>query len=134
RVARIYVSVAMPILALAGLVGCAPVPAQTSDNASFIQAPSDPQALVGATPAVLNAEFGQPALRRVDGSAQVWLYHSTACGLNLVLYPDASGTPRVAMVEPTADSGTASGCTTALQRAHVDAAHVDAALEHPSTS
>ncbi|HQT64099.1 MAG TPA: hypothetical protein PLO16_06210 [Acidocella sp.] len=113
-----------------GLVGCAPLSPNAADTASNIPlAPSDPQALVGATPAVLSAEFGKPALLRVDGPAQVWLYHASACGLNLVLYPDASGTPRVAMVEPTADSGTQSGCTTALQRAHVDAA-----LEHPAAS
>lgn len=109
-------------LALGSLIGCA-TPGQPADNAlTFKQAPIDAAGLVGATPAILNAEFGQPSLRRVDGSAQVWLYHSTACGLNLVLYPDSSGIPRVAVAQPTADSTNPGNCTIALQHAHVDAA------------
>lgn len=51
----------------------------------------------------LNADFGQPALRRVDGQAQVWLYHSSSCGLNVFIYPDAHGVPRVAAA--VADNG-----------------------------
>jgi hypothetical protein len=96
---------------------------------TFQQAPVDTAGLVGATPALLSAEFGQPSLRRVDGAAQVWLYRSAACGLNLILYPDSTGTPRVAMAAPTADSANPASCTTALQHAHVDAA-----LEHQTTS
>jgi len=127
-VARVFVSAGLVFLGLGSLVGCAPAN-QTADSLTFEQAPIDTAGLVGATPQVLNAEFGQPSLRRVDGAAQVWLYHSAACGLNLVLYPDSAGTPRVAMAAPTADSADPASCTTAL--AH---AHVDAALEHPTTS
>jgi hypothetical protein len=86
----------------------------------------DAQNLVGSTPAVLNAAFGQPALLRVDGTAQVWLYHSSVCGLNLILYPDASGTPRVAAAVP--DNGDAASCTESLQRGGLT---TDAAAEHP---
>jgi hypothetical protein len=86
-----------------------------------MQAPIAAQGLVGSTPQILNAEFGKPALLRVDGTAQVWLYHAAGCGLNLILYPDSSGTPRVALVTPTDDSILPAQCTATLQHAHVDA-------------
>jgi hypothetical protein len=75
--------------------------------------------LVGATPQSLSAAFGRPAILRVDGAAQVWLYHDAGCGLNLVLYPDGTGTPRVAMASPTEDGGDAAACSAALERDHV---------------
>jgi hypothetical protein len=128
-VTRFFVSVALPFLALGSLIGCATPDPGANSSLTFEQAPIDVAGLVGATPDVLNAEFGQPSLRRVDGPAQVWLYHGADCGLNLILYPDSSGTPRVAMAAPTADSADPASCTTAL--AH---AHVDAALEHPTSS
>jgi hypothetical protein len=86
---------------------------------TFIQMPVDSQGLVGATPQILSAAFGKPAILRVDGSAQVWLYHDSGCGLNLVLYPDRAGTPRVAMAAPIDGDGTASACSAALARDHV---------------
>lgn len=112
-------------IALAGavaLAGCVPLAAQPGgDGLTFMQAPLDAQGLVGSTPQILNAEFGKPALLRVDGPAQVWLYHTSGCGLNLILYPDPGGTPRVTLVTPTADSTLPGQCTASLQRAHVDA-------------
>jgi hypothetical protein len=89
--------------------------------------PVDTPALVGSTPAVLSAEFGQPVLRRVDGSAQVWLYHSSVCGLNLILYPDRAGVPRVADAVP--DNGDPARCVESLQRGMTTAA-----LEPPASS
>jgi hypothetical protein len=96
-----------------GLAGCAP-----SDNALTLSggggaggmAPMT--SLLGATPASLTASLGVPALRRVDGPAQVWLYHSPTCGLNLILYPDAGGTPRVADAVP--DNGNEAACLSSL--------------------
>jgi len=90
---------------------------QPSPQSAAITAPLVPplpSSLMGSTPAVLNAEFGAPVLRRVDGTAQVWLYHSEVCGLNLILYPDSSGTPRVAAAVP--DNGDAASCMASLQR------------------
>jgi hypothetical protein len=128
-------------LALAALAGCG-VP-QTAANPQYSNAAFAPaQPLIGSTPATLSAEFGQPALLRVDGTAQVWLYHSSSCGLNLILYPDASGIPRVAAVNATA-GGVAVDCTASLQQAHYDAAinppaalpvPAIVALEHPASS
>jgi hypothetical protein len=86
---------------------------------SFIQMPADAQGLVGATPQSLSAAFGHPAILRVEGTAQVWLYHESGCGLNLVLYPDAAGTPRVAMAAPTDAGGNAAACSAALARDHL---------------
>jgi hypothetical protein len=83
--------------------------------------------LVGATPATLSSAFGPPELRRVDGKAQVWLYHSPVCGLDLILYPDHRGTPRVAMAVP--NNGDPISCTASLRRELTDAA-----LEHASSS
>jgi hypothetical protein len=56
--------------------------------------------LVGAAPAAVEAELGQPALLRRDGPAEVWLYRSSRCAIDLILYRDpASGAPRVAMAD-----------------------------------
>ncbi len=56
--------------------------------------------LVGATPTALEAEFGQPTLLRRDGPAEVWLYRSSRCAIDLILYRDpANGAPRVAMAD-----------------------------------
>jgi hypothetical protein len=104
------------------LAGCAQQsaggPVQTP--LTFLQAPIDAQGLIGSSPQILNAEFGPPVLRRVDGPAQVWLYHSSVCGLNLILYPDSSGTPRVATAVP--DNNDPQRCMESLQRATVSAA------------
>ncbi len=120
---------AVTVFALSALAACAPLAPPSPPSLGFMQAPMDAEGLVGSTPQILNAEFGKPTLLRMDGTAQVWLYHAPDCGLNLILYPDASGTPRVALVTPTADSALPGQCTASLQRAHVDAA-----LEHPSAS
>lgn len=113
-------------VAAAALAGCASPPAETSQAPVFSPLLTA-QSLVGATPARLSAEFGQPILRRIDGPAQVWLYHSEVCGLNLILYPDRNGTPRVTTAVP--DNGDAASCTASLQQSTTAAA-----LEHPASS
>ena len=105
------------------LSGCTQMSLQSSDLATSRNAGE----LVGATPATLSSAFGPPSLRRVDGTAQAWLYHSAVCGLNLILYPDRSGTPRVALAVP--DNGDPVSCTASLRRDLTDAA-----LEHATSS
>ncbi len=83
-------------------------------------APVNIAALSGATPAVINADFGPPTLLRVDGPAQVWLYHSATCGMDLFLYPDAAGTPRVTSVVP--DGADPQACVESFQRPPTTAA------------
>ena len=90
-------------------------------------APISAQGLVGSTPQVLNADFGPPMLRRVDGPAQVWVYESAVCGLQVFLYPDAGGTPRVAAAVP--DNGNPASCMQSF--AHTVTA---AALERQASS
>lgn len=80
-----------------GLLSACAVPNPQTDYSAL---PVSEQALKGLTPQILDADFGQPMLRRVDGPAQVWLYHSARCGMNVFLYPDAHGVPRVAAVVP----------------------------------
>ena len=58
------------------------------------------QDLNGATPRVLTAAFGPPLLRRIDGTAQVWLYQTPTCNLDVFLYPGPDGTPRVTQLLP----------------------------------
>jgi len=109
------------------LAGCANLPVQSAQTGSAAPPLLTAINLVGATPAPLNAAFGQPALLRVDGPAQVWLYHSPVCGLNLILYPDSSGIPHVATAVP--DNGDAARCTLSLEHATTSAA-----LEPPASS
>ncbi|OYV33425.1 MAG: hypothetical protein B7Z81_11400 [Acidocella sp. 20-61-6] len=126
RAAQHLFKIAGVAIGLAGLAGCAAPSAETGQALAFAPVLSA-QSLVGATPALLSAEFGKPALRRVDGAAQVWLYHSPVCGLNLILYPDRSGTPRVADAVP--DNGDAASCAASLQHSTTAVA-----LEHPASS
>lgn len=110
---------------LAALSACAAPPEAVTS--SIVPVPTSALALVGSTPQVLNADFGAPVLRRVDGVAQVWLYHSQVCGLNVFLYPDANGIPRVAAAVP--DNGNPASCMQSL--AHGTTA---AALERQASS
>ena len=114
------VTLVMILSALTCLTGCAGSLQTASNPANTLGATSEP--LIGSTPAVLSAEFGQPALLRVDGSAQVWLYHTTSCGLNLILYPDASGIPRVTLASATDGSSAPANCAASLLQTHIDAA------------
>jgi len=109
-----------------GLAACAQTPLQTAATPSAAP-PLNPESLVGSTPEVLNAQFGAPVLRRVDGTAQVWLYHSDVCGLNLILYPDRTGTPRVTVAVP--DNGDPASCMASLQHGITAAT-----LERPAAS
>jgi hypothetical protein len=116
-----FFGVIVPLAAFATLPGCVTdASTQSAEGGpTFIQMPVSQQGLMGATPQLLSAAFGKPALLRVEGTAQVWLYHDAGCGLNLVLYPDSAGTPRVAMAAPTQDGGDPAACSAALARDHV---------------
>jgi hypothetical protein len=110
---------------LAGLAGCAVAPISVTSPGPAV--PTSAQALMGFTPQVLNADFGPPMLRRVDGPAQVWVYESSVCGLQVFLYPDAGGTPHVAAAVP--DNGNPASCMQSFE--HTMTA---AALERPASS
>ncbi|HVE22933.1 MAG TPA: hypothetical protein VNC39_13240 [Acidocella sp.] len=116
------VHLAVAAVAIMLLSGCTVTRTPSANLAA-----ADDVNLVGATPATLNSTFGTPVLRRVDGTAQVWLYHSQVCGLDLILYPDRQGTLRVAMAVP--DNGDPAACAASLRRDLTDAA-----LEHATSS
>jgi hypothetical protein len=116
---RVFLRLIGAACAIVWLAGCAQTQGATADTATQALA-LDAGTLVGSTPAILNAEFGQPVLRRIDGSAQVWLYHSSVCGLDLILYPDRAGVPRVADAVP--DNGDPARCVESLQRSLTSAA------------
>ena len=61
-------------------------------------APRQASQFLGAGPEQVLATLGEPALRREEGGAMVWLYASGGCQLDIVLYPGAQG-PRVAHVQ-----------------------------------
>jgi len=61
-------------------------------------APRAASQLLGAGPEALVAALGEPALRREEGSAAVWLYSGAGCHLDIVLYPTRDGL-RVAHVQ-----------------------------------
>jgi hypothetical protein len=108
------------------LAGCAqPELAASTPNSTLPAAPAvAPITLVGATTGMLSAELGPPALRRVDGTSQVWLYHTDVCALNLILFPDAAGIARVASAVPDSDPA---ACMASLARQ-------TAALERPAAT
>jgi hypothetical protein len=53
--------------------------------------PSSAADLLGAEPETLRRWLGEPALRRPEGGAEVWLYAGPGCALDLVLYPAEHG-------------------------------------------
>lgn len=44
--------------------------------------------LVGQMPEAVLHWFGEPRLRRAEGSAEIWHYQTSQCHLDLVLYPE----------------------------------------------
>jgi hypothetical protein len=53
--------------------------------------PSSAADLLGAGPETLRRWLGEPALRRPEGGAEVWLYAGPGCALDLILYPAGHG-------------------------------------------
>ena len=52
--------------------------------------PAAAAALQGQTPEAVIAAMGEPALRRREGNAEIWLYQALDCRLDLVFYAEAS--------------------------------------------
>jgi len=53
--------------------------------------PASAAELLGAGPETLRRWLGEPALRRPEGGAEVWLYAGPGCALDLILYPGGHG-------------------------------------------
>ena len=52
--------------------------------------PAAASALQGREPEAVISALGEPALRRREGDAEIWLYQAPDCRLDLVFYPEAS--------------------------------------------
>lgn len=73
--------------------------------------PATAAALLGTAADQMRRMLGEPALRRAEGEAEIWLYEAAACRLDIVLYPQA-GTLVVAHAAARSH-GTAQGVTEA---------------------
>ena len=54
------------------------------------QPPAAASVLQGQEPEAVISALGEPALRRREGEAEIWLYQAPDCRLDLVFYPEAS--------------------------------------------
>lgn len=52
--------------------------------------PATAAALVGVTADQLRRMLGEPAIRRPEGAAEVWLYEAPTCRLDVILYAEGS--------------------------------------------
>jgi hypothetical protein len=57
--------------------------------------PTQAVQLLGQPPATLRQVLGEPRLRRQEGEAEIWLYQSPFCHLDVMLYRDNGAEPRV---------------------------------------
>src|SRR5690606_16808359 len=53
--------------------------------------PTQTAQLLGQPPATVRRLLGEPNLRRTEGEAEIWLYQSPFCHLDVMLYRDRSG-------------------------------------------
>lgn len=53
--------------------------------------PASAALLQGRDPAAVLAALGEPALRRREGGAEIWLYQAADCRLDLVFYAEPAG-------------------------------------------
>lgn len=67
-----------------------PPPSASSPRRQGVSPPNAATALQGRDPAAVISALGEPALRRREGDAEVWLYQAPDCRLDLVFYPEAS--------------------------------------------
>ncbi|HQT66950.1 MAG: hypothetical protein B7Z78_12030 [Rhodospirillales bacterium 20-60-12] len=98
---------------LALIAGCAAPPTPVVGAAA---GPSVPVTLVGDSPALVTATLGEPALRRVEGPSQVWLYASPLCRMNVFIFPGADGKPLVAAASPIEPAVNPANCLASLER------------------
>ncbi|MCX7931044.1 MAG: hypothetical protein N2588_00680 [Rhodovarius sp.] len=76
--------------ALAGRDAAAPPPPELELRLAG-PAPAQASALAGHTPEAVLARLGEPALRRQEGSAHIWLYTAGGCQVDVIFYPGAGG-------------------------------------------
>lgn len=65
-------------------------PSASSTRRAGASPPATAATLQGRTPEQVLSALGEPALRRREGNAEVWLYQAADCRLDLVFYPEAA--------------------------------------------
>ncbi len=103
------------LLAAGGLAGCA-APQNPKAGLADTGPKSASARLIGATPAILKADLGEPSLLRVDGPAEVWLYHSPICRLDVILYRGATGAPVVRLAHAAPRGVADATCVASLEQ------------------
>lgn len=90
------------VILLAGLLGGC----QSPDSATSDKVAAAPKSALGAPPKVLGLKphdvqelLGMPKLVRRDEPAEVWQYRSSACVLDVFLYPVETGAQQVRYLE-----------------------------------
>jgi cytoskeletal protein CcmA (bactofilin family) len=116
RCRRLQVEDGGQITGRIGLAGCSGTPQPVAAAATGAADAAVPVTLVGSSARGLQADLGTPALRRIDGSAQVWLYDSPVCRLNVILYPGPGGAPAVSAAMPMPRGVSQSTCVESLMR------------------
>jgi hypothetical protein len=77
---------APPVASVASLP---PPPSSNSEPRRLgASSPGAAAALQGREPEAVISALGEPALRRREGNAEVWLYQAPDCRLDLVFYPE----------------------------------------------
>jgi hypothetical protein len=103
------------LLAVGALAGCA---APHNPKAGLADPGLKPASarLIGESPATLKADLGEPSLLRIDGPAEVWLYHSPICRLDVILYRGATGAPVVRLAHAAPRSVADGTCVASLEQ------------------
>jgi hypothetical protein len=65
-----------------------PPPSASAPRRQGASPPAAATALQGRDPEAVISALGEPALRRREGNAEVWLYQAPDCRLDLVFYPE----------------------------------------------
>jgi hypothetical protein len=65
-----------------------PPPSASTPRRQGASPPAAATALQGRDPEAVISALGEPALRRREGNAEVWLYQAPDCRLDLVFYPE----------------------------------------------
>jgi hypothetical protein len=67
-----------------------PPPSAATPRHQGASPPATASALQGREPEAVISALGEPALRRREGDAEIWLYQAPDCRLDLVFYAEAS--------------------------------------------
>ena len=83
---------APPMAEIVPIASAASLPAPPSSNSEprrlGVSPPAAAATLQGREPEAVISALGEPALRRREGAAEVWLYQAPDCRLDLVFYPE----------------------------------------------